>query len=134
MLFYGFWKINLTGEDEEMLYFDIKRLLDLRGIENPYTFFIKNGFISQTATNLSNDRVGHVKPEQLEKLCLLLNCTPNDLFGGVADNDALVPENHALRTLAKPKTASFTQMVKDLPAEKLSQLESVINELKKNEK
>jgi hypothetical protein len=116
-----------------MLYFDIKRVLELRGIERPYTFFLKNGFVSQTAANLANNRVGHVKPEQMEKLCFLLNCTPNDLFDWQPDNKTVVPENHALRTLSKSKTASFTEMVKDLPVEKLSQLEAVINELKKDE-
>jgi hypothetical protein len=42
-----------------------------------------------------------------------------------------VPENHPLRTLTKDKTPPpISELVKDLPVEKLSRLESMINELK----
>jgi DNA-binding Xre family transcriptional regulator len=113
-----------------MLYFNVRRLLDLRGIENPYTFLMKQGFVSQTASNLVRNRVGHIKPEQMETLCLILNCTPNDLFDWRPDKKSVVPENHALRSLSKENTPSFTQMVKEVPIEKLNRLESFMNELK----
>ncbi|CAN5587913.1 hypothetical protein BH10ACI1_BH10ACI1_08850 [soil metagenome] len=113
-----------------MLYFNIRRLLDLRGIDKPYAFLVKNGFVSQTATNMINNQVGHIKPQQMEKLCLLLNCTPNDLFDWRPDKNMVVPDNHALRSLTKEKSSSITEMVKDLPVEKLGQLEALVNNLK----
>jgi len=113
-----------------MLYFNIRRLMDLRGIERPYKFLTKNGFASQTASNLANNLIGRITPKQMEKICLLLNCTPNDLFDWREDENMSVSESHALRSLIKEKTPSFTQMVKDLPVEKLSELEAVINEMK----
>lgn len=116
-----------------MLYFNIKRVLALRGIEKPYAFLVKNGFASQTATNLSNNQIGHIKPSQIEKLCLLLNCTPNDLFDWRPDANSSVSENHALRTLIKEKIPSFSEMVKDMPVEKLGELEAFINEIKAKE-
>jgi DNA-binding Xre family transcriptional regulator len=115
-----------------MLYFNIKRVLDLRGIDKPHAFLIKNGFPNQTATNMINNRVARITPARMEKLCLLLHCTPNDLFDWRPDADSLVPENHPLRTLVKEKDSpSFSQMVKDLPVEKMGELEAVIRELKK---
>jgi len=114
-----------------MLYFNVKRLLDLRGIDRPYTFLVKNGFVSQTATNIINNQIARITPAQMETLCLLLNCTPNDLLDWRPSANAVVPENHPLRTLTKEKTPPpISEMVKDLPVEKLSRLESMINELK----
>jgi DNA-binding Xre family transcriptional regulator len=114
-----------------MLYFNIKRLLDLRGIDKPYAFLVKNGFVSQTATNIINNRIARITPAQMEKLCLLLHCTPNDLFDWRPGANSVVAENHPLRTLVKEKNPpSISQMVKDLPVEKLSELETIINQLK----
>ncbi len=113
-----------------MLYLNIKRLFELRGIDKPYSFLVKNGFVSQTATNMINNQVGHIKPKQMEKLCLLLNCTPNDMFDWRPDANTVVPENHALHSLVKEKVPSFSEMVKNLPVEKLSELGAIINDLK----
>ena len=117
-----------------MLYFNIKRVLDLRGIDKPYAFLVKNGFVSQTATNIINDRIARITPAQMERLCFLLNCTPNDLFDWRASANSVVPENHPLKSLAKEKnTPPISQMIKDIPVGKLGELEAIINELKKPE-
>jgi len=114
-----------------MLYFNIKRLLDLRGIDKPYAFLVKNGFVSQTATNIINNQIARITPAQMEKLCLLLHCTPNDLFDWRPSANSVIAENHPLRTLVKEKNPPLiSQMVKDLPVEKLSELETIINQLK----
>jgi DNA-binding Xre family transcriptional regulator len=118
-----------------MLYFNIKRLLELRGIEKPYAFLVKNGFVSQTATNMINNRLGRITPKQMEKLCLILNCTPNDLFDWRAGENSAVSAAHALHSLKKEETpsASVAQMVRDLPVEKLDKLHALINDLKNEE-
>lgn len=117
-----------------MLYFNIKRLLELRGIDKPYAFLIKNGFVSQTASNIINNQIARITPAQMEKLCLLFNCTPNDLFDWRAGANSVVPENHPLRTLVKEKNPpQISQMVKDIPIQRLGELEALINELKKPE-
>lgn len=113
-----------------MLYFNIARLMELRGIEKPYAFLVRNGFVSQTATNMINNRLGRITPEQMERMCLILNCTPNDLFDWRPGENSAVSENHALHTLKKEQTPSVAQMVKDLPVEKLSKLQDLINDLK----
>ena len=104
--------------------------MELRGIDKPYAFLVKNGFVTQTATNMINNRLGRITPAQVEKLCLILNCTPNDLFDWRPDENTSVSETHALHSLKKEKTPSVAQMVKDLPVEKLSKLHEIINELK----
>lgn len=117
-----------------MIYFNIKRLLELRGIDKPHAFFVKNGFSNQMAANLVHNNVGYVRPAQMEKLCLLFNCTPNDLFDWRPDKNASVAEDHPLRSLVKEKNPlSLSDMVKDLPVKKLHRLETLINELKNEE-
>jgi DNA-binding Xre family transcriptional regulator len=116
-----------------MLYFNIRRLMELRGIDKPYAFLVKNGFVSQTATNMVNNQLGRITPEQMEKLCLILNCTPNDLFDWRPNENSAVSESHALHSLKKEKTPSVAQMVKDLPVEKLDKLHALINDLKNEE-
>lgn len=117
-----------------MLYFNVKRVLQLRGIENPYTFLMKNGFVSQTAWNLANNQIGHIKPAQMERLCLLLHCTPNDLFEWRADANMHGVETHPLKALAREKPSPhISELVKDLPVEKMSELEEIIKNLKNAE-
>jgi hypothetical protein len=52
------------------------------------------------------------------------------LFGSRASANAVVPENYSLQTLVREKARPIGEMVKDLPVEKLSQLETIINDLR----
>jgi len=114
-----------------MLYFNLKRLLDLRGVERPYSWLVQNGFVPQTATRWAKNEIGYVRPEQMERLCLLLNCTPNDLFDWREDNKTVVHDAHALRTLKREAPArSVADMTRDIPADKLEKLGEMLNDLK----
>jgi DNA-binding Xre family transcriptional regulator len=119
-----------------MLYFNIKRLLNLRGIDKHYAFLVKNGFVSQTATNLANNGIGHIKPAQMEKLCVLLNCTPNDLFSWKPDDEQTATENHPLAPLHRDKQSSerLDEMLKSLPVSKIGRLAEMIDELNSGER
>ena len=117
-----------------MLFFNIKRLFDQRGIDKPYTFLVKHGFVAQTATNLANNQIGYIKPAQMEKLCLLLNCTPNDLFDWRPDKNDLISDNHALRSLVRTQsTQSVAQLVHDVPADKLEKLGEMLASLQESD-
>lgn len=107
----------------------------MRGIDEPYRWLVRNGFVPQTATTWTKYRIGYVKPEHIEKLCLLLNCTPNDLFQWREDNKTVVPEGHALRTLKRDNDApSATELLRDIPANKLEKLSEILEELKSAER
>jgi len=114
-----------------MLDLNLKRLFEMRGITRPFTFMLKNGFIRSTAHNFVHGQVWQIKLEQIEKLCLLLNCTPNDLFEWRPDKNASIPETHAINALKKDKSApSFGQLFKDIPIEKFDRIEGLLNQLK----
>ena len=63
-----------------------------------------------------------------------INCTPNDLFEWRGNSKTVVPEGHALRTLAKPPPDTNIQTtLRELPLDKLEKLGDILAELKNNE-
>jgi DNA-binding Xre family transcriptional regulator len=63
-----------------MLILDLQRVFDLRGINRPAKFLIDHGFSKSTVTRLINYRISSINMKFLEKLCIILKCTPNDLL------------------------------------------------------
>lgn len=114
-----------------MLNFKLSRIFALRGIDKPFAYLMKLGFSRATASNLLNDRVLNVKVWHLERLCGALNCTPNDLFEWAPSEGRPVPDNHPLNSLKREKTpARLSQIVKDIPVDKLHMVEELLNQLK----
>ena len=99
----------------------------MRGIERPYSFLVNNGFSAQAATSWSQNQVGCIKPSQIETLCTLLNCTPNDFFEWREDNKTVIAEGHALRTLKK---STNNLAINQLPLDKLEKLSEMLAGLK----
>ena len=115
-----------------MLDLNLKRLFELRGIARPFSFMLENGFIRSTAHKFVHGQVWQIKLNQIEKLCLILNCTPNDLFVWRADKNTAVPESHAIKALVKKESTlpPISLLVKDIPIEKLDRIEGLLNQLK----
>lgn len=105
-----------------MLYFNPKRVFALRGIPNPLTHLIKNGFGRGTANNLLNFTNRSVKYEHLERLCLVLRCTPNDLYDWKPGKDAMATDDHPLHALTRKAEKSPLDYMKELPLEKLDEM------------
>lgn len=114
-----------------MLVFNPKRIFTLRGIERPYNYLVKSGVAAPTAQKLLNGKTIHFKIVHLEKICRILNCTPNDLFEWKPDEGAPVAENHALKTLERSGTTRrLTEIIKDIPIERFDELENLLTDLK----
>lgn len=114
-----------------MLSIDIRPILKLRGIQTPYKFLRKLGFVSETATRWTNGDVGYIRPEQVEKLCVALNCTPNDLFHFTPSAKTPIGDRHALNSLVHTQpTPDIAQLLRELPPDKLNDLVASINSLK----
>lgn len=108
----------------------MRRVFALRGIDKPHTFLVKNGFAASTASNMLAYYPIVFKVKTLEKLCIALNCTPNDLFEWRDGKDDNLPDEHALNGLRKEAVRNFTEIVKNLPLEKMSEVESFLEGLK----
>jgi hypothetical protein len=113
-----------------MLTFNPRRIFRLRGIERPNNFLVKNGFTPMIASRLLAP-LSNVKVSSIGRLCELLNCTPNDLFDWKAASNSPLSENHALETLVRQDTVHLTELLKDIPAEKLADLHAMIEEFRK---
>lgn len=116
-----------------MLFFNIQRILDVRGIENHYRWLTHNGIVPQTATTWLKYEIGYVKAKHIELLCNRLNCTPNDLFEWREDTKTVLHDTHALRSLKRDATArSIADMTRAIPADKLEKLGELLLGLKEN--
>jgi DNA-binding Xre family transcriptional regulator len=114
-----------------MLKFNLKRVLAIRNVANGMKFLKDNDFTPFSATSLYNYYVSSIKIKNLERLCLLLNCTPNDFFEWkTTEGEEPLPEAHALNSLRREKSAEINKLMKSLPLEKLSEVEDFIKNMK----
>lgn len=115
-----------------MLKFNLKNILGLRGIEKPIGFLVKTGLDYPIAHKLLKAENASLRISHIQKLCVDLNCTPNDLFEWKPDANTVLPEGHSLNALNKNAGAkNLQEMVKDIPSDKLALIEALFNELKK---
>lgn len=114
-----------------MFYLNVRKILEIRGVERPLSYLVKNGFIVSTAQRLVSGEVSQIRFDHLERLCLLLNCTPNDLLLWRAGKNVQVAENHPLQALTTPKnTPTLTEIIKEIPVDKLDRVAELLNELR----
>lgn len=113
-----------------MLFFNLRRVLALRGVEKPMAFLQKSGFSRSTAAKLSGNRVSQVKTAHIEVLCRLLNCAPSDLYEWRPDATPLA-ENHPLNALVREKDElAVSRLVRDIPIGKMERAKALLEQLK----
>lgn len=123
----------LKAKGESMLKYNIQRMFSIRGITNPSVYLTKHGFKDYTAYKIVKSNFASLSPQTLEKLCLLFNCTPNDLMEWTPEDAQLQNENIALKKLiAVNINLSLSQIIKEVPAEKMNEFVQKVEELKKN--
>ncbi len=113
-----------------MLSLNLKPLFEARGIENPYSYLVKAGFPSYTAHNLLNSKTISFQLRNIDKLCTLLHCTPNDLLVWSINRNEKLPDTHPLTRLKKKaNTLNWQTTIKTIPLEQLEQIVATINKL-----
>ena len=114
-----------------MLKYNIKALCTARGITKPVGHLIKAGINPNMASQLINNKLTAIKPAVLEKLCIHLNCTPNDLMEWIPEENTQT-ENHPLKPLMRKQLPQQIQnIMADIPVSKLKEFEDKMSELKK---
>jgi DNA-binding Xre family transcriptional regulator len=83
-----------------MLKFNFKSVFAARGIQSPTGFLRKAGFSPYTASYVATGKVEKLNLKLLERLCILLNCTPHDLLEWVPDEKLGDPNRFELSRLA----------------------------------
>ena len=62
-----------------MIKLDVLRLLEEQG-KTKYWLYKQLGMSYQNFSNMVNNQTKSIRYENIETMCLLLNCTPNALF------------------------------------------------------
>ena len=62
-----------------MIKLDVLRLLEEQG-KTKYWLYKQLGMSYQNFSRMVNNQTKSIRYENIETMCLLLNCTPNDLF------------------------------------------------------
>ena len=102
-----------------MIVLNIRELCKLRGIKHPHAALTKAGISNTVATDYLKKKKGRFVLEDVETLCLLLRCTPNDLFKWVPDEPKDdFPENPLQQIRQKPQM-NLEEKLKNMSAEEI---------------
>lgn len=112
-----------------MLKFSLDKVASARGLDKKYKFMVKNGFMPTTATKLANGNVEYLRLEYLERICVLLNCTPNDLFEWTPDSKAEDRNDHPLQPIKKSEAINFAEALKSLPISRIKEVEALLRSI-----
>ena len=116
-----------------MLQLNLKQLITSRGITNPSQYLVKSGFTYYTTSRLLNNKVDNLSFRHVEQLCLLLNCSINELFTWQKPPNTQVSENHPLQKLKPKKTGKpISEHLKELPLDKLEEVKNYIEQIQKS--
>ena len=113
-----------------MLRINLNKMYRLRGITKPGVFLSQNGFTKQKAFNIVKLKTPALKLQNLELLCRILSCTPNDIIEWTPDKNDTLPDSHPLYKIKPAESINIAEMLKDIPAEKISEFKLGIEELK----
>ena len=118
-----------------MLTLHLPPIFKARGIEKPYSFLVKAGFPPYTAHNLLNSKTVSFRLRNMDKLCSLLNCTPNDILVWTPNKNEKLADNHPLTKLKKSNADfNWQDTIKTIPLEQLQQLVGIIKDANNSKK
>lgn len=110
-----------------MLTFNFSRISKARGIDKSFSYLVKVGYSDNFATRIVNNRIKRIDLSAFEKLCELLQCTPNDLMEWIPESKDKTNDNHPLISIKRSdKVIQLMQILNSVPLDKLNQIESVI--------
>jgi DNA-binding Xre family transcriptional regulator len=112
-----------------MIRYNFDRIFKARGIERPFTFLRKAGFSDNFATKINQNKVKRLNLEEIERLCVLLKCTPNDFFEWTPDSDNQVNEDHPLNDIRRSDIViDITKTLNSVPLGQLAEIEQMIKD------
>src|SRR5688500_3375511 len=102
-----------------MLKLRVKALCKEKGIKQPFTALKKAGISVTKVIQYLADKTDRLMLDDIEKLCLLLHCTPNDLVEWTPDNTMLTQPNHPLQALQAKPVFNLEEKLKTMSAEEI---------------
>ena len=128
IFYYLYTDINQKTTDI-MLIYNFQRVFKARGIDKPFSFLVNHGISHSVATRMTNNKTDKIFLKYLEKACLILNCTPDDIIEWVPGSKKQDNEDTALHALKKEqKGKGAEELLRGLPMSKLEALAKLLRE------
>ena len=116
-----------------MLKYNLSKLFVSWAIPNVPVFLVKNGFKKHIAYRIAKEEFTFLPLNQMEKLCYIFNCTPNDLMEWQPDKPEQLNEDIPLKKLLNPGSQNnIMNIVKGVPYDKLAEFAKKMEEVKKS--
>ena len=113
-----------------MLKLSINEIIKSRGIIRPHTFLKKHGFSDHKTKLYQRGNPKSISIKDIEHLCEIFNCTPNDLFNYTPDANSSISEDHPLHKLVKMPSVNLGKITTDMNTEELVEFSEKVLELK----
>ena len=84
-----------------MLVYNSTRFFKAKGIQKPFTYMVTHGFSDNFATAFVHNRFRKLNLDDVQRLCELLLCTPNDLIQWIPETKHADNPAHPLRSLKR---------------------------------
>ena len=84
-----------------MIIYNFERVFKAFGIEKLFAYLTKAGFSVSLASKLKNNDVARLNLSTIERLCILLRCTPNDFMEWIPDKSDNVDAEHPIHLIKK---------------------------------
>lgn len=102
----------------------------LRGVDDQYNFLAKLGIAKSSVRKILDNEPFEIKLEQIEAICLALNCTPNDILEWRQNASQNVSETHSLNNLKRSGDKDLPKLLNEIPLEKFEQIAGILQDLK----
>lgn len=113
-----------------MLKLNIWKIARVRGIKNLPLELQKWGFNKLSSYRFNENRVKYFRLAEIEKLCLMLNCTPNDLFVWKPEKvNSTNNKDLALNKLNGQESPDIIELTKTMPLDKFPEIKKILDEL-----
>lgn len=115
-----------------MIKLNLRHALKSKGIEDAHKFLKQCGITYHSASKMLNNNTESINFTYLEKICLELNCTVDDLLIWIPDANNKPHESHPLYKLEhKGSNETITQKIRKLPFDKVQQINNYIDNINK---
>lgn len=109
----------------------VKELLIFKGLKPTAYTLQKMGIPYQTGTRIINNEAKNLSLDLMEKLCIGLNCLPNDLLTYQDNPNKILGKEYSIHELKKPdNNLSIPEMLKHLSTKDLLETTQYIHETK----
>jgi DNA-binding Xre family transcriptional regulator len=106
-----------------MLRYNFERVLKARGIDRPYAYLVQQGVHGHLASGIRKNKVRLLRMDSLEKICLILHCTPNDIMEWVPDERQASDGDQPMNDLKRNDVViHLTQTLNALPLDKVEEV------------